>query len=250
MPQGYVKKQKVRYVKKTPKKATKKRLPMVLPKEKIIKSNWRGTSTLSLATGVANNGLFNCMSCAPITAAISSIAAGDDLITGIPEYSNFYGIYTPLKVKLSITVTNINATNPLRMCIIPRKTINTLSADLAILNAYTFNELMDLQGCVFRSVGSGTGGASTQKITMSRTTKFMMDVGDVRDESLFRFLMPNITSVSGISIGNVRQDSWFYYFRVVNEGSTTNSPIQVQYDMSYEILLRNQKFIVGKDATA
>lgn len=244
-----------RYAKKTYKKSYKSKRTtkpktvfktnsmVMLPREAYVKMVYKDVRLLTIAAGADTSLLYNCMSIAPRTATINTIATGDKLITGIPEYSVFYDNYTPTGAKIKVTITNNNSTNLLRFVVLPRLCKDSIGTDETELDAMTYEQLISMPSAQARTISLGTGGQPIQSIQMYRKTKYMLDIKDIKDNSQINFEMPVGVDTTLSSWGSNDESCWYYYVAVFNIGAGAVTALECRVEMIYYMLLRNRQFI-------
>lgn len=239
---------------KTSKKIVRKRKPvgkifkstnfMTLPREAIVKLNYKDVRGLSLASGASSSTLYNCMAGVPSPTVSNNPANGDKFITGFPEYSVFYQKYTPIGAKIKVTITNPNTTNLLRFVVLPRRLKETVTDDLADLDAMSYEQLISMPSAKYKTVSLGSAGFPIQSVSHYRSTKYMLDIKDIKDNEDILFSMPieldtSISYNSGASVTNC----WYYYVRVFNIGTGTSTGVELRTEMIYYMMFRNRQFI-------
>lgn len=216
---------------------------VTLPREAYVKMVYKDVQALTINSAASYADIYNCMSAVPNTATIGTIATGDKIVTGIPEYSAFYDEYTPTGVKIKVTITNPNATNLLRLVVLPRLCRESTGTDKTELDAMTYEQLISLPSAQTRTVSVATGGQPIQFIQMYRKTKYMLDIKDIKDNTFIKFEMPSGVDTTLMTEGTSDIDCWYYYVRLFNIGAGTSTGIELRVEMIYYMLLRNRQFI-------
>lgn len=255
MPSKYVSKRYVKKAKTMPKKRSKKTSKTVInttkvvtiPREAYVKLNYKDIFlNPSIAAGAQLISVYNCMTVVPKADPSIGPVAGDKIVCGIPEWSTFYDQYTPLDVSIKLTVTNFNtANNFLSIVVLPRLVKDSLATDKIALDAMNYEQLSSMPNAKTTIIASGNNQRGQRSIYMKRSTKYMLDIKDIKDNSDINFQMPQGTNTANCTLGLDYDNCWYYYVRYFNRGGAVipQTTFEIRVDMMYTYFLRNRQFI-------
>lgn len=230
---------KKRFNKYSSKQKTIVRAP-VNARETYVKLPWINTwTTQSLGSLASSNYVFLGNSLIPFPADFTSPTptAGDEWVSGVTEYANFYNQYRVLGSSIKLQITAQSAV-VFGVCLVPimaggaESGAQNIAGRIAELDALTYDQLSMQPYAQTKMVGLGTGGNANCYLKMFRKTKTMLACKDIKDNENTQTNLPDPTGFGGFKIINAPA-AFFYYFRMSNLTTTASSNFSLQVKMKF-----------------
>lgn len=227
-----------RFTKVSSKQRTVVKAP-VNARETYVKLPWVNTFptlTVGSLASVSYAFLGNSLIPSP-TVFTGTITAGDEWVSGVSEYANFYNQYRVLGSSIKVQIV-MQTTAVVGCTIIPVMMGGTESGSTGIpgriteLDALTYDQLSMQPSAQMRMLGIGTGGNATVFFKMFRKTKQMLACKDIKDNEDTLCRLPDPTGTNG-NICVTDNNSFFYYIRITNLTSTASVNYNMQIKMKY-----------------
>lgn len=222
---------KKRFFKYSSKQATKVSAP-VNARETYVKLPWVKTfGTDPIGASASDNYVFlgNSLIPAPLSLPNLFIMTGDEWYSGVSEYAAFYNNYRVLGSSIRIQLVGLSSTTTsYAVCLIPimaggsETGSPSPTARILELNALTYDQLCMQPYAQTRIIGLGSGGMASYTMKMFRKSKSMLACKDLRDNEDTLRDLPDPNGANG-SYPTDADNTWFYYFRVINLSTTASS---------------------------
>lgn len=228
-----------RFTKISSKQRTVVKAP-VNARETYVKLPWVNTyPTLTVGASASVSYAFLGNSLIPNPAVFTgTITTGDEWVSGVSEYANFYNQYRVLgsSIKLQIVMQSTAVVGctiiPVMMGGAETNTAGAISDRITELDALTYDQLSMQPSAQMRMLGIGTGGNATVFFKMFRKTKQMLSCKDIKDNEDTLLRLPDPDGTDGSITANANS-SFFYYVRITNLTSTATVNYNMQVKMKY-----------------
>lgn len=209
-------------------------------RETFVKLPYMKTQNVSLgatsSTSIAYLG--NSLIPTPASYASASPSAGDVWCSGVQEYANFYNQYRVLGCSLKIQLVSVVGTGNIFRCVLLPIALggaetgsHTITGRIAELDALSYDNLCMQPYAQSKILGLSTGGNAACYFKMFRKSKSMLAIKDIRDDENTLVNLPDPDGSGGQMIINA-SDTWFYYLRIFNQHSSTQT-IEVSAKLKY-----------------
>lgn len=228
-----------RFTKVSSKQRTVVKAP-VNARETYVKLPWVNTfPTLTVGASASQSYVFLGNSLIPYPSNYGgTITAGDEWVSGVSEYANFYNQYRVLGSSIKVQIV-MQSTAVVGCTIIPVMMGGsesgsgvTISARIVDLDALTYDQLSMQPNAQMRMIGIGTGGNANVFFKMFRKTKSMLACKDLKDQEDTLCRLPDSDGTDGTICVN-DSNSFFYYIRITNLTTTATVNYNMQVKMKY-----------------
>lgn len=229
-----------RFTKVSSKQRTVVKAP-VNARETYVKLPWVNTfPTLTIGASASQSYSFlgNSLIPYPASYGLSTPSAGDEWVSGVAEYANFYNQYRVLGSSIKVQIV-MQSTAVVGCTIIPvmmggqeSGSTGNIADRITELDALTYDQLSMQPNAQMRMIGIGTGGNATVFFKLFRKTKSMLACKDIKDNEDTLLRLPDPDGTDGTLVTN-SPSSFFYYIRITNLTTTATVNYNMQVKMKY-----------------